>query len=338
MPRASLAFLVIDLAFGDCGKGTIVDFLTRRFDVRTVVRFNGGPQAGHNVVTPDGRHHTFAQFGSGSLITGVRTILSSYMLIEPYAMFREAEHLQSIGVRDPLSHLTIDARCLVITPAHQAANRIRELARGANAHGTCGMGIGETVQDSIASPHLLLRAGDLWNRQKTQAILRLVTDLKLSQLGDEIDRCGGSARARAAIATLRDPTWISTAVDVYASLAREASIVEMIDLPIDGHVIFEGAQGVLLDGTHGYHPHTTWSTTTFWNADMLLNQLNWPGDRVRIGVLRNYFTRHGVGPFVTEDNSLHPHLPEPHNDASGWQGKFRVGVFDAAAARYAIEV
>jgi adenylosuccinate synthase len=200
------------------------------------------------------------------------------------------------------------------------------------------MGIGETVQDSIASPGLILRAGDLWNRQKTQAILRLVTDLKLSQLGDEIDRCGGSARARAAIATLRDPTWISTAVDVYASLAREASIVEMIDLPIDGHVIFEGAQGVLLDGTHGYHPHTTWSTTTFWNADMLLNQLNWPGDRVRIGVLRNYFTRHGVGPFVTEDNSLHPHLPEPHNDASGWQGKFRVGVFDAAAARYAIEV
>jgi adenylosuccinate synthase len=73
--------IVVGLAFGDCGKGSLVDYLTRSIGARTVVRFNGGPQAGHNVVTPAGRHHTFSQFGSGTL-AGARTLLSRFMLIE----------------------------------------------------------------------------------------------------------------------------------------------------------------------------------------------------------------------------------------------------------------
>ena len=71
---------VVDLGFGDSGKGTMIDYLARRHEADMVVRFNGGPQAGHNVVLPDGRHHTFSQFGSGSFVPGVRTLLSHYML------------------------------------------------------------------------------------------------------------------------------------------------------------------------------------------------------------------------------------------------------------------
>ena len=78
---AGRAVLVVDLAFGDCGKGTVVDYLTRRYDAGVVVRFNGGPQAGHNVVTSDERHHTFSQFGSGTFVAGVRTVLSRFVLI-----------------------------------------------------------------------------------------------------------------------------------------------------------------------------------------------------------------------------------------------------------------
>jgi len=114
--------LVVDLAFGDCGKGTLVDFLTRRCQPTAVVRFNGGPQAGHNVVTPDSRHHTFSQFGSGSFVPGVKTVLSRFMLIEPYALLNEARHLDSISVSDPLSRLIIHRNCLVISPCHQAAS------------------------------------------------------------------------------------------------------------------------------------------------------------------------------------------------------------------------
>src|SRR3954462_6632482 len=158
------AILVIDLAFGDCGKGTVVDFLTRHHAAHTVVRFNGGPQAGHNVVTPDGRHHTFSQFGSATFLPGVRTVLSHFMLIEPYALLNEAAHLRSLGVSDALDRLMIHERCPVITPAHQAANRLRELARGQDAHGTCGLGIGQTMQDLLARPESLIYAADLKDR------------------------------------------------------------------------------------------------------------------------------------------------------------------------------
>lgn len=337
MSKALRAFQVVDLAFGDCGKGTIVDFLTRRFNVRAVVRFNGGPQAGHNVVTPDGRHHTFAQFGSGSFVPGVRTLLSRFMLIEPYALFNEARHLQSVGVSDPMRLLEIDSRCLVITPPQIAANRLRELARGANAHGTCGMGVGETVGDSIADPKLVLRAGDLRHRDHLASRLRAIAEKKSRELKEIVEACREMPRAVPSIETLRDLRWIDTAVETYAALSREASIVDALAIPDDGNVIFEGAQGVLLDESAGFQPHTTWSTTTFANSDRLLDELQSPLERIRIGVLRCYFTRHGPGPFVTEDDSIRAELSEPHNDASGWQGTFRVGHFDCAAARYAAE-
>src|SRR6516165_3609325 len=185
------ALLVVDLAFGDCGKGSIVDYLVRTRGADTVVRFNGGPQAGHNVVTPDGRHHTFSQFGSGSFVPGVKTVLSRFMLIEPYALLNEADHLRSLGVLNPLSRLMIDRNCLVITPCHIEANRIRELTRGDAAHGTCGMGVGETVQDSIEHPEMSLRAHMLSDPSEVRKRLEGFRRLKLDQLREAIRMTSG---------------------------------------------------------------------------------------------------------------------------------------------------
>src|SRR3954468_7069157 len=126
------AILVVDLAFGDCGKGTVVDYLAREHGAHTVVRFNGGPQAGHNVVTPDGRHHTFAQFGSASFVPGVFTYLSRDALLNPLNAFREEAHLRAVGVDDAFERLVVHPDCRVITPYHVAANRLREIARGAD--------------------------------------------------------------------------------------------------------------------------------------------------------------------------------------------------------------
>src|SRR5215831_1774195 len=148
------AIIVVDLGYGDAGKGGIVDWLCHRAarvaaggPVHTVVRFNGGAQAAHNVVTPDGRHHTFAQFGSGTFTPGVRTHLSRFMLVDPLALAAEAGHLASAGIPDPLGGLTVDRAALLTTPYHRAANRAREVARVAAArHGSCGMGIGETAR------------------------------------------------------------------------------------------------------------------------------------------------------------------------------------------------
>src|SRR5688572_1634241 len=140
-------FLTVDLGFGDAGKGSIVDFLTRANEAHTVVRYNGGAQAGHRVVTagPRPREHVFAQFGSGTL-AGAATHLSRFMLIDPPAMLEEAGHLARLGV-DALERTTIDAGAPVITPFQRAVNRLRELARGDARHGSCGMGIGETMAD-----------------------------------------------------------------------------------------------------------------------------------------------------------------------------------------------
>jgi adenylosuccinate synthase len=92
----------------------------------------------------------------------------------------------------------------------------------------------------------------------------------------------------------------------------------------------------LLDEWYGFHPYTTWSTTTFQNAHTLLQEQHYDGQVVRLGVLRAYATRHGPGPFVTEDTALTDVLPEAHNTPNAWQLAMRVGHFDAVATRYAL--
>ena len=351
--------IVVDLGFGDAGKGSTVDWLcspaagpaarsaakgSRRDAAgagasryRAVIRFNGGAQAGHNVVTPDGRHHTFAQFGAGTF-HGVPTHLSRFMLVEPFGLAAEAAHLASLGVPRPFDLLSADSRALLTTPYHRAANRVREAARdrtpGATRHGSCGMGIGETVSFSLAvSPDKPPRVGDCRSRPALLgklAALRdhLAADLELSGLRLPED--------------LPSPDRVA---DVYQAFAEQVRIVDeersgYLEAVLDsGPCVFEGAQGVLLDEWYGFHPHTTWSTTTFANADQLLAESGRDRDSaVRLGVVRTYTTRHGAGPLVTEDAALAPGLPEPHNETGAWQGAFRIGHFDAVAHRYALDV
>ncbi|WNI19328.1 adenylosuccinate synthetase [Actinacidiphila sp. ITFR-21] len=316
--------LVVDLGFGDAGKGATVSHLCRTAgrEVAAVVRFNGGAQAAHNVVTADGRHHTFAQFGAGTL-HGVPTHLSRFTRVDPLALTAEADHLRSLGVPDPYALLSVDRRALLTTPYHAAANRLREQARGGARHGSCGMGVGETTAYALAHPENAPTAGDCADRPRLLRRLRLLRDRLTDELGP-----------------LPAPP-VETCAEVYAAFARAVTLTDQRDfhrLVRRGPLVFEGAQGALLDEWHGFHPYTTWSTTTFDNAETLLAEAGAPDGALRIGVVRTYTTRHGPGPLVTEDPELVPLLPEPHNDHGRWQGAFRVGHFDAVAHRYAVEV
>ncbi|WP_129631715.1 adenylosuccinate synthetase [Candidatus Oscillochloris fontis] len=334
-------FLTVDLGFGDAGKGSVVDFLTRTYDAHTVVRFNGGAQAGHRVVTPDGLEHVFSQFGAGAL-AGAATHLSRFMIMEPLAMLAEAAHLQNLGVADPFAQTSIDVGALVITPFGRAINRLRELARGAGRHGSCGIGVGETVADSLAHPDLALRAGDLVDADRLYAKLAAIRELNLAKLAPIHADLPANPQSAAELELLLDPDWADWLLPAYIEFTQQARLVQAAHLhhilKRPGTVIFEAAQGVLLDEWRGFHPHTTWSTTTLHNAECLLAEADYCGHVVRLGITRAYTTRHGAGPLPSEDAALSRALPDACNQLHLWQQYFRSGWLDLVLLRYAKEI
>lgn len=329
--------LVAGLGFGDEGKGTVTDALTRWHEAHTVVRHSGGAQAAHNVVDESGRHHTFAQFGSGTL-AGARTYLSRFMLVNPGALLNEAKHLAEIGVSDPHSLVYVDERALVTTPFHVAANRIRELHRGAKRHGSCGMGIGETVAD--ARRGVELRVGELRNGALLREKLRWIRAEKLAELELDGIPMTDSAPWRA----LGDSLLIEAAAATCERFVEAVHIVDVTWLGAamkKGTTVFEGAQGVLLDERWGFHPYTTWSNTTLENADTVLTEAGFCGSVRRVGVTRSFVTRHGPGPFPSEMpalSSADPAFVDAHNQFNEWQRGLRSGALDYVLIDYALRV
>lgn len=310
--------IVVDLGFGDAGKGATVDWLCSPeagLEVAAVVRFNGGAQAAHNVVA-GGRRHTFRQFGSGTF-SRVPTLLSRHMMVEPIALAAEARALAALGVTDPLALLYIDERALLTTPIHGAANRCREDTRGTARHGSCGVGIGETA--SYALEHDAPRVADCLRPEVLRRKL-IALEAHYAPL-----LAGGGHRY--------DP--IDYLVEVYTEFARAVAILpgdQLAEFAANGRLVFEGAQGTLLDEWRGLHPYTTWSTVEPRNARAMLARIGEPG--YVLGITRSYFTRHGAGPFPTEDTSLS--IPERHNGIGPYQGAFRQGHLDPILLRYAI--
>lgn len=332
---------VLGLGFGDCGKGHFIDALTRRWQAHTVVRFSGGAQAGHNVVTPSGpdsagRHHTFAQFSAGTFVPGTHTVLLDPMVVHPTALLVEAEALGRIGIHDALARLKIDAQCRITTPYHQAVGRLRERLRGALAHGTCGVGVGETVRHALEYPDQVLRYGDLFPPSAAQLDrLQAIRATLLAEFSSH-----SAARSTEEFQTLRDETlagkWLNQAQALARQCPPESTEALRVQLVQPGCVLFEGAQGILLDEWRGFHPHTTWSSITTTAIEDATARFGLANPIEHYGVLRSYLTRHGAGPLPTHDAALDV-LPEPHNHADGWQGIFRRGHPDAVLLRYALE-
>lgn len=328
MPRA---MMVVGLGNGDEGKGSMVDHLVRKEGIRQVVRFNGGAQALHHVVDGD-RVHGFSQFGSGTL-AGARTLLSRFMLFEPLAFCREALTLSEIGVPDPYSLVTLSASAPIIPQANILANRILETQRGAGRHGSCGMGIGLTQADVEEHGAEAIYAGDLLRPAVLREKLALVQRRRLETVRGIDGPETHGMRAQLATANIDD------LVDFYSEFAERIQIVpdeSILESIARQDTVFEGAQGVLLDQEWGFFPHVTRSVTTFQNAETLLMEAGFQGEKVRVGLLRAYATRHGAGPLPTETDDLA--VSPCHNATNPWQGTFRVGWFDAVTARYALKV
>lgn len=318
-------YIIVDLGYGDAGKGTTIDFLSRLTPNTLIVRYNGGPQAAHNVVTAEGVHHTFAQFGSGTLVPTVLTYLSKYMWIDPLSLLAENEGLKRKGVINALQRLSIDRDTPIITPFHKIANRIKERK---TRHGSCGVGMGDAVVDY--NEGLSLTVGSLSSPDAVH-ILKMIQEKKVEETKDVWDLVREDKE-------LRDPNAPQLCYDLYRYLLDKITVIDgvnswnsnRVDYSNFDQIIFEGACGILLDEKYGFHPHTMWANLTTENVSKL-----WSEEAITLGIIRTYSTRHGNGPFVSEET-----LPfiEPYNTTNEWQGSFRTGAFDLVATKYALKV
>ncbi len=338
MPRA---WVTIDLGFGDSGKGTITEVLVRKHDAKLVVRYSGGCQCAHNVVLSNGTHHTFAQYGSGSL-AGAGTLLTNHVLVDPLRLRREYEVLLlKVG---SIPRIYIHERALITTPFHAALNRLKERTRGDGRHGSCGVGIGETTSYALTQHQVggwkdsVPVIGMMDKPDSMTYALQCLRDSLLPK----------AEEARAKLNESNDD-WelfqndylIDALVHRYRQYAQDIVRVigdeEMLDLIRSQDTVWEGSQGVLLDEDVGFHPYTTWSRTNGRNAYDALTKAN-VTDTTNIGVLRAYGHRHGPGPFPSENEIVRPFVAEPHNPTNEWQREFRVGWFDSVMTRYALKV
>lgn len=319
--------VVIGNGYGDEGKGLLVDALSDKDT--TVIRFNGGAQAGHTVVLKDGRRHVFHSFGSGTL-QGAKTFLSRFMCVDPIAVCREREQLRDeCDVYDV--SLVVDYAAPITTPFEWLRNQAREKARGDARHGSCGFGVGETMARHEETPHRLY-AIDLLNpmlRDKLLSIRAYHHDLPL-QTSESID----SKREEEAI-----ELFLSCAEQFCNDYSFETFDA---DCELDtSNLVFEGAQGLLLDREIGFFPYVTRAKTGLFNAAQLLGSLMKYNPPDIYFARRWYMTRHGPGPFRGEVETSASlgcgDLRDDTNQWNEWQRSFRFGRPDPKLLDWAIE-
>ncbi|MEK6881589.1 MAG: adenylosuccinate synthetase, partial [Nanoarchaeota archaeon] len=287
------AFIVTSMCFGSEGKGSIVDSLTQKFNSDLTVRFSGAHQTKSEVITKN-KHHSFCQFGSGTL-SGARTLISKYVIIDPLSFDGEERNLQSLGYNHSYDNIFIDEDCLITTPFAKAFNRLLEISRGKDRHGSSGLGCYATLEDSFERPKNIIRAKDLLGKagdlfQKLEdtrnAFIQRSIELKLSNFDENFDEknkdehrifnCG-----------------IGNLVKLYQEFAKRVNIIDyQTSLNIikkSNYPIFEGNQGVLLDDSDGFYPYVTANSSTSERAVKLLLDAEWGCLYHKIGVTRPYF-------------------------------------------------
>lgn len=328
------AWAVVGAAYGDEGKGLAVDALPRASLAEgaapLVVRANGGAQAGHTVETPDGRRHVFHHLGSASFL-GVPTHLSRFFVLHPTFLRHEMADLSRKLDAGMALRVSCDPDAPVTTPWDMLVNQVAETVRAGGRHGSCGLGFGETWEREEKGPRL--HARDL-PRAGLRATLRAIREewvpRRLAALG--IDAVPAPFDA-----VLADPRIEEAFLDdVAVFLSNVEQVEDRAALAGAGRVLFEGAQGLMLDQSYGAFPHVTRSHTGLHNPAILAREAGLGGLHAWY-MTRAYGTRHGAGPFPGEVEALEGvRVVDATNVPNAWQGTLRVAPVDAGALRAAI--
>lgn len=317
--------IVIGTQWGDEGKGKIVDWLTDR--VKAVVRFQGGHNAGHTLVI-NGRKTVLHLIPSGALHAGIECLIGNGVVLSPPALLEEIESLEKSGV-SIRERLKISAACPLLLPVHVALDQAREGRLGDNAIGTTGRGIGPAYEDKVARRSI--RADDWFYPTRLADKLRALLDYHNFVL-----TCYYQCPAIAYQAAL-DELWAwgeilkPMIIDVGARLS---------EFQLQGEdLLFEGAQGALLDVDHGTYPFVTSSNTTAGGAACGSGLGPRDFDYV-LGITKAYSTRVGNGPFPTElHDQVGQHLSAKGHEFGATTGRpRRCGWFDAVAMRKSVRL
>lgn len=302
----------------------MTDYLVRQTGSRLVARYNGGAQAGHTV-TANGKRHVFGHVGAGTF-AGADTYLTNEFIVNPYLLTREVINLDAMGHQP---EVMVSEQARVTTIYDMAINAAVELARGAGRHGSCGLGINETVTRHAANWTLTVndvKAGSFNNLVKrlqmihTQWVPHRLSELGLSDMPEEFH-------------TLTGNTLINGDYQSHARIITDAlNDVILVSRRFSGAgaapVIFEGAQGLALDEELGEFPHVTRSVTGLVGAIRACDELD--VDVIKpVYVTRAYLTRHGAGPLPNEGVTFTEQLlTDRTNIHNQWQGSFRYAPLD----------
>jgi adenylosuccinate synthase len=317
--------VVIGTQWGDEGKGKVVDWLTEQ--AQGVVRFQGGHNAGHTLVI-GGRKQVLRLIPSGILRPGVTCYIGSGVVLSPEALLQEIDELERAGVavRD---RLRISGTCPLILPYHVALDRAREAKRGDAKIGTTGRGIGPAYEDKVA--RRAVRVGDLFAPERLRTRITEVLDFHNFVLKNYYGAPTLDADEVTDDALKLAPRVAPMVADVPAELAAATRRGDRL--------LFEGAQGALLDIDHGTYPYVTSSNCIAGaaapGAGVGPQQLDYV-----LGIAKAYTTRVGSGPFPTElFDDVGKHLATKGNEFGSVTGRpRRCGWFDAVAMRRSIQI
>ncbi len=315
--------VVIGTQWGDEGKGKIVDLLTER--AAAVARFQGGHNAGHTLVI-DGQKTVLSLIPSGILREGSQCLIGNGVVVSLPALLKEADMLVERGV-PVFARLKVSPACPLILPSHVSLDRARERARGVNAIGTTGRGIGPAYEDKVS--RRALRIADLFQRERLA-----------SKLGEVLDLHNFMLRHYYGTETVDFQQVLD---ETLAQGERVKPLVDDVSLLLRNlhragkNILFEGAQGALLDVDLGTYPYVTSSNTTAGNAATGTGI----GPRAFsyvLGIVKAYTTRVGSGPFPTElFDEYGEHLSRVGHEFGAVTGRRRrTGWFDAVALRRSI--
>ena len=317
--------VVVGAQWGDEGKGKIVDWLSERADV--VVRFQGGHNAGHTLVI-DGRTYKLSLLPSGIVRGGKLSIIGNGVVIDPWALLDEIEHFKGMGVEVSPETLRIAENAALILPLHRELDMIREEAQPGMAIGTTRRGIGPAYEDKVA--RRALRVCDLADTEsmahKLDALLHHHNALRRGLEHPPVDR-DATIDALVAVA----PKILPYADAIWLTLDRAKRAHKRI--------LFEGAQGAMLDIDHGTYPYVTSSNTMAGEA-AVGSGISTSAVGYVLGITKAYTTRVGRGPFPTELNDeIGRGLGERGREVGTVTGRpRRCGWFDAALVRQAVKV